>query len=236
VRAFVIVFGLLMVASASAQTTPDRTEEIPPPPGMHNLLVDTSMSFQMVPRANADDAFEIDLQQDGHGLYRLTKNSEQAWRDIHVSQAVVAIIERGSNAVNDHRCETKLKNIAKTGKKTISYVLGPSSSRQCEFDYSDDNNLNAAAAAFQAVAETIRMGEQLKHSLRYDRLGLDAEMDAFVEEVNAGRAIEVQNIAPELQVIIDDDRVMERVKRKAAHLLEGAGVVVKDYAPEPSAR
>jgi len=30
--------------------------------------------------------------------------------------------------------------------------------------------------------------------------------------------------------------VMERVKRKAAHLLEGAGIAVQNYTPDPSAR
>lgn len=235
-RAFAIVLGLLMAAGASAQTMPDKMQDIPLPPGTRNFIADTSMSFEMVPRANADDAFEIDLQQDGHGSYRLTNDPQQAWREIHVSKPVIAIIERGSNAVDNQRCETKLKNIAKTGKKTISFVLGPSSPRQCEFDYSDDQDLNAAAEAFQAIAETIRMGEQLKHSLRYDRLGLDAEMDSLVEAVKAGHAIEVQNIAPVLQSLVDDDRVMERVKRKAAHLLEGAGIAVKNYTPEPSAR
>jgi uncharacterized protein (UPF0147 family) len=47
-------------------------------------------------------------------------------------------------------------------------------------------------------------------------------MDALVSENAAGRAIEIQNIARTLQSIIDDDRVMERVRRKAARLLQDA--------------
>jgi hypothetical protein len=134
-----------------------------------------------------------------------------------------------------HDCETKARNIAQTGKKTVRWYDGDQYA-ECTFNYSENVRLNEIALTFMAVAETMQMGETLKHSLRYDRLGLDAEMDSLVDEVKRGDAIEAQNIAPILQLLVDDDRVMERVKRKAAHLLEGAGIAVKNYTPEPSAR
>jgi hypothetical protein len=52
-------------------------------------------------------------------------------------------------------------------------------------------------------------------------------MDSLISENKDGRAIELQNIAPVLQSIVDDDRVMERVRRKAARLLQ-------DAAPAPN--
>jgi len=231
--AFILLF---LPAGAKSQTAPVHVEDVAlPPEAMHRLLSDSSVTFTMVPRANEADAFEIWLGPDGKGEYRLTKG-EHAPQAIKVSQAVWQTVEGGQNAANSQRCETKLKNIAKTGKKTISYVLGPSTPVMCEFDYTDDKELSAAVIAFEGIAETIRMGELLKHNLRYDRLGLDVDMDALVDEVKSGAAIEVQNIAPMLQLLVDDDRVMERVKRKAAHLLEGAGIAVKDYPAETSAR
>jgi len=151
--------------------------------------------------------------------------SSNRWSDVSVSATTMAVLLAAESTMSEH-CETKAKNIANTGKKTLVFWHSDFP-RSCIFNYSDDAAVMAAASAFQSMAETIQIGEKLKHSLRYDRLGLDAEMDVLVEEVKSGNAIEVQNIAPVLQSIIDDDRVMERVKRKAGHLLEGAGIAVK---------
>jgi hypothetical protein len=118
-------------------------------------------------------------------------------------------------------CGTRHKNIASTGKKTLIFSDGDQKF-SCEFDYSDDAKVEDGAAAFQAMAETLQFSDRLDHAHRFDRLGLDAEMDALVSENAAGRAIEIQNIARTLQSIIDDDRVMERVRRKAARLLQDA--------------
>jgi len=133
------------------------------------------------------------------------------------------------------KCETHLKGIASTGKKLLTYYRD-GHSLGCTFDYADDATLNGVADAFESIASTLQFGERLQHDLRYDRLGLDAEIDALLEENSAGRAIEMQSIATTLQAIIDDDRVLERVRRKAAHLLESAGIPVKNYMPGPSAR
>jgi len=173
----------------------------------------------------------LEVAASGKGRYyeRDTKDdtepSSNRWSDISISPATMTVLQAGESKITDH-CETKAKHIAYTGKKTLNYWHG-GSPYGCTFNYSDDEALNAAANAFQAIAETIRMGEKLKHNLRFDRLGLDAEMDALVEEVRSGNAIEIQNIAPLLQTLVDDERVMERVKRKAGHLLEGAGIPIK---------
>jgi hypothetical protein len=184
--------------------------------------------------------YTIQLQANGLGAYWVGPpdfNLEEAVgvQKITFSPSTIQKAMAPLNVVKEGNCETHLKNIAQTGRKVISFSK-ESASVNCTFNFSDASSLNDAAKAFQGVAETIYVGEQLQHLLRYDRLGLDAEIDSLVEEVKNGDAIEVQNIAPMLQSLIDDDRVMERVKRKAAHLLEGAGIAVKNYTPEPSAR
>jgi hypothetical protein len=175
----------------------------------------------------------FEINKDGHGRYYVKGKPTEAnpsgndWHDVIVGPQTLEILMQGVTKVGAGKgCETKAKNIAQTGKKKLSYVCSDVW-WICEFNYSDDEGVMKAANAFQSMAETIQIGEKLKHNLRYDRLSLDAEMDALVEEVKSGSAIEVQNIAPVLQSLIDDDRVMERVKRKAGRLLEGAGIAVK---------
>jgi hypothetical protein len=184
--------------------------------------------------------YTIQLQSNGVGAYWVGPPDFNLMEAVGVqkitfSPSTIQKVMAPQSIVKAGNCETRLKNIAQTGHKVISFSK-EGASVECAFNFSDANSLNDAAAAFEGVAETIQMGDTLKHSLRYDRLGLDAEIDSLVDEVKSGSAIEIQNIAPVLQSLVDDDRVMERVKRKAAHLLEGAGIAVKNYTPEPSAR
>jgi hypothetical protein len=125
-------------------------------------------------------------------------------------------------------CETRNKHLARTGQKSIAYARpGSDTWASCTFNYSDDKALMDAATAFQAIAETIQTGERLEHTHRFDRLGLDAQLDFLTSEAKDGRAIELQNIAPVLRSIIDDDHVIDRARRKAARLLQ-------DAAPAPA--
>ena len=126
-------------------------------------------------------------------------------------------------AVVHHRCESHNRNLAQTGKKTLTFAHAEAIAA-CSYNYSDDERVNDATTLFEALGETMNYGQRLAAKLRFDRLGLDTEMEELDTAVKDGRAVELGNIAPVLQAIESDDRVMERVRRRAAHLLEGAGV------------
>jgi hypothetical protein len=157
------------------------------------------------------------------------KPSADTKRPITVSQATMDRLRGAYRTVASGNCETRAKHIAQTGVKHIAYTMAGSDAwSSCTFNYSDDKALMDAAAAFQAIAETIQMGDKLEYTHRFDRLGLDAQIAFFSEEVAAGHAIELQNIAPVLNSIVNDERVIERARRKAARLLQ-------DASPPPSA-
>ena len=166
--------------------------------------------------------YEIDLYADGEGVYRLPRGAAQPQSAIiTVRAATVRVIFAATDAVVSNHCGTREKNLADEGTKLLEYfAAGVRSS--CSFNYSDDEKLRAAAEAFQEIAETVQAGARLEQERRFDRLGLDAEVDSFTDLVKAGHAIEVQNIAPVLKAIANDDRVMDRVRRKAARLLQDA--------------
>ena len=132
--------------------------------------------------------------------------------------------------VEAHRCESHSKNLAQTGKKILRYQQNDVVA-ECTFNYADNDRVNTATTLFMAIGETMMMGDRLAAKLRFDRLGLDVEMDNLESALNDGRAVEVGNIAPVLESIQNDERVMERVRRKAAHLLETAGVPVAESGP-----
>jgi hypothetical protein len=190
--------------------------------------VPNGISFQLEPRADSNLPTYI-ISLDDHGSGRYTEAAPvagPAGQTITVGAATLHTLQNARSAVSPERCQSRRKGIASIGRITLT-VYANSQTVQCVFAYTDDDALNAALAAFEAIAETMRTGERLDHLHRFDRLGLDAAIDSLITEAQEGRAIEIQNIAPVLQSIVDDDRVMERVRRKAARLLQ-------DAAPSPN--
>lgn len=171
--------------------------------------------------------WSIEVHEDGTGRYdRLeadAKPSAQTLRPITVSKATLDRLRAPYKTVVSGNCETKLKHLAQTGEKHIAYTMaGSDVGSSCTFNYSDDKSLMSAADAFQAIAETVQTGEKLEHTHRFDRLGLDAQLESLTSQVKQGNAIELQNIAPVLKSIVEDERVIDRARRKAARLLQDA--------------
>jgi hypothetical protein len=185
-------------------------------------------------RATPAERYTITVNSSGDGSYwegepdfEEAKAPAGAVKTIRVRSAMTKLPFSLVGAVGSGNCETHLKNIAQTGEKTLVVEVVNREVAQCTFNWSDKDELNTAVDTFEAIAETMQEGEKLARERRFDRLGLDAEMASLVDEVKAGRAIEVGNIAGVLTSIAEDDRVIGRVRRQAAWLLEGAGVTAK---------
>ena len=207
-----LVAGVLLASGAAAEAP---------------ALKWTAVELSMTPRS--DDAtaraWKVRLQADGAGIYSEGASADSKQMPLTVSAATLERLKQGEHAAKSGKCETKAKNIAKSGEKTIRYESADKTS-ECTFNYSDDVGLMSTAATFQAIADTMQRGERLQHDLRYDRLGLDAEMEALVDAQKSGSAIEIGNIASVLQALVQDDQVIDRVRRKAARLLQDAGAPV----------
>jgi hypothetical protein len=169
--------------------------------------------------------WSIEINADGSGHYNdlSPTPAAPAQRAIRVSESVRHRLDAGFSKVRAGNCETSARHIAQTGIKKIAYRSASGAWVSCTFNYSEDKGLMDAAAAFQEIVETLQEGDALEHSLRFDRLGLDAEIDEFTSEIHSGQAIEIANIAPVLESIVQDERVMDRVRRKAARLLQDLG-------------
>jgi hypothetical protein len=119
------------------------------------------------------------------------------------------------------QCESRLK-VAFQGWKKLS-LTGPGGEWNCEFNYSQDKEIQALGDSLVAVAGTIVEGARLELLLRHDRLGLDSEMEFLVEAEGDGRAQQMGAIREVLERLADDPGVMERVRKRARVLLERAG-------------
>lgn len=116
------------------------------------------------------------------------------------------------------QCEAPRERVAFTGKKTLAYH-GPDGTGSCTFNYSREQSLNNVAADLMSVAYTLEEGSRLQVEHRYDRLSLDSELESLEEAAKSHRALELENIAPELESIANDDAVMQRARSRARALM-----------------
>jgi len=174
---------------------------------------------QMQPRA-----YTLDINEDGSGTYTATYEApsiQQVKRTIHIHEPLVARLFQAAR--KDHffasDCADQRKHIAFTGKKTLTYS-GPDGSGSCTFNYSRERDVNQITVALVAVGYTLQVGMRLRQEHRYDRLSLDGELESLQEAVRDGRALETENIAPELEAIADDNAIMDLARARARSLLE----------------
>jgi hypothetical protein len=148
-------------------------------------------------------------------------------RDIQVS---AGFAERVFQTARRHKsskseCESHLK-VAFQGQKKLQ-LSGPDGGWVCEFNYSQDKEIQALGDSLVAVAGTIVEGARLEVLMQHDRLGLDSETEYLVEAVGSGRLEQVCTIRGILERLANDPAVMERVRKRARVLLAGTGTEEK---------
>ena len=178
--------------------------------------------------------FTMRLHEDGTGSYQAEEvegsadgtsvryaSDKHILRTMDLTPATVTRIFNAARDLNRFRmdCDSKKKNIANTGKKTLSYTDADGVG-SCIYNYSDNKKITMLTDTFIALAYTMDEGRRLEYLHRYDRLGLDAETISLEQAVKDGRALELVTIAPVLTSIAGDMAVMERVRLRSARLLE----------------
>jgi hypothetical protein len=171
-------------------------------------------------RYQADESASVPSQSSSAAQYVGGKHID---RPITLSPVTVAKIFKQARALEHFNiaCASKAKNIADTGKKTLTYV-GADGQGSCVYNYSDNKNVTSLSDMFLAIAFTMDEGRRLEFFHRYDRLGLDEEMTTLTHEADEGRALELGTIAPTLISIESDTALIQRVRLKAGKLLEQA--------------
>jgi hypothetical protein len=192
------------------------------------------VSFQFDRTGLPVPRFTLRIREDGTGSYQAdqaetpaTANSMRGQaaqhidRPINLTRGTVAKVFKAARAANyfNMECASKAKNIADTGKKTLTYT-GADGSGSCTYNYSENKTIDTLTSTFQGIASTMDEGRRLEFLHKYDRLGLDAEMISLTQEAEAGRALELGTIAPTLAAIADDTAVIQRVRLRAQKMLE----------------
>ncbi|HEX2329855.1 MAG TPA: hypothetical protein VHN74_14100 [Candidatus Angelobacter sp.] len=108
--------------------------------------------------------------------------------------------------------------VASTGRKTLSYA-DQSRHFQTVFNHSENKPVQELAQLFLAISNTIESGRKLQFKHKYDKLGLESELQGMETAAEGGNLAEIQLIAPTLQKIADDSSVLNIARKRAKHLL-----------------
>ena len=111
------------------------------------------------------------------------------------------------------------KNMAFTGKKTLSYKDAQRNG-ESTYNYSPDVAVQELTNLFQGLSATLELGHRLEYSLRYQKLALAEDLKRTEESARLSPPVEIQAIAPILQQIIADSSVMNVTRARAQRLLE----------------
>jgi hypothetical protein len=213
----------------ATQPDPAWVEKYGPPPAGPSVAFAFAFDHEGVPVPN----YTLQIAEDGSGQYRgteatpptLSPASPPVPQPFDRSVTLTAATRtRIFNLARDLKyfniaCASKARNMADTGRKTLSYTGADSTTSSCTYNYSENKDVQALTDIFQGIAETMNEGRKLDYLHRYDRLGLDAEITYLAQEVTEGRALEVGTIAASLRSIAADAEVIERVRARANSLL-----------------
>jgi hypothetical protein len=118
--------------------------------------------------------------------------------------------------------DSKRKNIASTGEKTLMYKDGQRSN-VANYNYTNVSAAQELTTLFQQLSLTLEFGRRLEYDYRYQKLALDEELKLMDDLASRGELAEVTVLAPILNKLVNDQSVINPVRARAQRLLEHAG-------------
>ena len=163
----------------------------------------------------------ICVDSEGHGAFVERADDPQSLpTSFTVSAANRARIFSLAQTANyfDGNFDYTKSRIAFTGDKTFTYI-GRDGSHSTKINWSEDKSITELLALFQGMATTLVAEPKLRRMLKYDRLGLNAQLGILERQAADGWAKELHIIANVLRDIINDRSVMDLARHRAQHLL-----------------
>ncbi|MFZ3266501.1 MAG: hypothetical protein WA172_21035 [Terriglobales bacterium] len=118
--------------------------------------------------------------------------------------------------------ESHHKNLAFTGKKTLTYK-DASRAGESTYNFSSNTAAQELTGVFQNLSATLEFGHRIDFDRRYQKLALDAELKRMQEMAQTNMLVEVSAIQPILEQIVADQSVVNVARARAQRLLDGAG-------------
>lgn len=214
--------------SQNPSSTPDSTPTLP------------SVTFTQAFPRGTPAYFSLRIDSAGHAAYEsrreegqpgLPELGEPSRVEFVVSEATARRVFDLAQSLNYFQGDWDFKKhrIADTGRKTLSYS-DSSRSHDTTYNWSENAAIQELTDIFQGISNTQEAGRELEHLRRFDKLGLNNQLERMEEMAKGGWLRELQVIAPVLEKLANDREIMHIARQRAQRLLQRA----HPAAPAPS--
>ena len=182
--------------------------------------------------------YSFTVNENGAAHFKATGNPMESGdndifeQDFTMSEANLQEVFRLAKAADyfQGQFESKVKNVAKTGTKTLEFH-SPSLNTSTTYNYAPNPNIQQLTKLFQAIAVTIDYGRKLSYQYRFDKLGMDTRLKELVDLRASGMADEIQIIQPILSKIAEDGAILHVARLEAKQLLKSSGADASNSKP-----
>jgi hypothetical protein len=110
------------------------------------------------------------------------------------------------------------RRIANLGEKTFRYERG-GVAHETVFNYTLNREASRLLQIFEGLARQMEHRERLERRMRFDRLGIQQALLLLESDLNRGALADPVVLAPTLEAIADDERIMDMSRQRARALL-----------------
>jgi hypothetical protein len=121
--------------------------------------------------------------------------------------------------------------VANMGAKTFAWIDGDKEYKT-SFNYSPNPRMQELTTIFQQISATMEYGRRIQYLLRFDKLGLDAELKNMQDAAAGNQLTEVQVVQPLLEKVAADHALMNITRRRAQKLLAAINPALRQVAPQ----
>lgn len=187
-----------------------------------------AVGYEQTFHGSEPEHYVISITSDCHGTYqseqKVTDQSEDSFHfDFTMAAADCAKIFDLAKQANyfQGKIDSRKKNIASTGIKTLSYKDSERSTK-ATYNYSLMPQIQELTRTFQSLGAIMEFGRRLEYDHHYQKLALDEDLKKIEDSPGVNGLEDVSAIAAVLQKIIDDPSLMNVVRARAQRLLAGA--------------
>ena len=181
-----------------------------------------SIIFSRTWANGAPQYFKIEVTQDGRAVY---SSQQPSTNDPQVQKVDLAkqltlrifVLAQRANYFQGNFDYSKHK-VAQTGLKTLAYS-DAGRHFQTSYNWSENASIEQLTQIFEGLSQTLESGRKLATDIRYDRLGVAADLQSLEDAANSGEAVDLELIHPILVQINSDTALMHIAQQRAGHLL-----------------
>jgi hypothetical protein len=163
--------------------------------------------------------FEIQIERSGAGLYRESKDDDDAYR-FQLTDNEAAVMFHLAEKVGrfTRQIESGLK-VANTGVKTFRWENG-SEKHEVKFNYTQDPDAAALLDWFERIAESQLLLGNLERTVQFDRLGVHKSLLQIEAAWNRKRLVGLDQFLPWLDRVRKNDSYLHMARERAAALAD----------------